>query len=147
MGQIQKWNPYLVVAARVEVITQTEVAPAGTVVKVHRSCARHLGKTYESLYALGVDGRFHYVGSKRLSNYMSQLQLYNEEDYNTVPIPSYDIGEEDCPWCGEIGYGAIFCPPCNFFCCYGKVNGDTYECAYSHRGPLVQRRMNYIGRR
>jgi hypothetical protein len=173
MSNIVKWTPNLAVTRRIEEALQAvdENVPAirqeedrlslfssgDRVVReaasqalpqrlaMPRACAL-VNRPYASYYLIGPDGAYRYSRSGQL-NKASLRELFSGVGVGSYRMRAADIDEETCPWCGTSGNGAVHCPACNTFTCWGSVVDNCFwscraSCGYS--GKLARRAVEQI---
>ncbi len=93
---------------------------------------------YVSRYVLR-GGRYEYAQDIRHKEGM------NAVGYTASVAVSFPLAEEVCAWCRAWGYGAICCPKCKAWCCYGKVTGKLAQCACGCEGRIGEGAAEAIG--
>lgn len=172
MSNIVKWNPNLAVSRRIEEALElvNQKAPAvrrveqsrplwgsnllapqtatalPQVVAMPRVCTI-VGNPYAAYYPLSPDGAYRYSRSGQL-NKASLRELFSGVGVSKYRMRSEDIDEENCPWCGASGQGAVHCTRCDAFTCWGSVVDNRFwrcrpSCGFS--SELVRRAVEHIG--
>lgn len=110
---------------------------AGDPVDLPRICAVH-DKPYAARYVMGADGRFRRGPMIEVTEPLYLRQYAGNAIRRRVPTS--DIADETCPWCGASGFGAVLCTGCNFEICYGRTAGRFFRCRTScgHAGNMAQ---------
>lgn len=96
---------------------------AGAVLDLPRVCAVH-DRLYVSRYVQAVDGFYHYGQGIRITTKSSDQ--YGSDAQDPGSLPSTDLEDETCPWCGASGLGAILCGVCKAEVCYGRTISQTF---------------------
>ena len=112
------------------------------VVRLLRGCATYR-RAFESFYLLNIQRRFQYGASRRLDMEIGMMVYEQLRTTDTTIIPSGDISEETCPWCGYVGF-AIYCGNCKSFSCMGETT-SVFKCHCGGSGVIEPRRRSYVG--
>lgn len=119
-----------------EVVRTTAViavrGPVLDAVELPRRCSMN-GNLYMSRYVL-VNGVLRYVQSIRWYRGINEVKYLSGA---SVTVPGSQIGEEQCPWCRAVGWGALRCGRCGSLVCWGKTVGDWMRCYCGDEGRLI----------
>jgi hypothetical protein len=109
---------------------------SGEIVDLPRVCAVH-DRPYVARYIADGTGRFRHAQTIRITERLCEQYEANRGDARMVP--SGDVGEETCPWCGASGPGSVRCGLCRVEVCYGGSYGKHFRCREScgAEGDLV----------
>lgn len=96
------------------------------IVDLLRFCAVH-DKPWAARYAADAAGVFRYADSIAITETLFRRQYTGSK---RVIVPSSSIGEEVCSWCGVSRNtpGAVYCPACRSFICYGRTVMKEFRC-------------------
>ena len=119
---------------------EIELVAFADIVDVPRICTV-VRRPYVARYVLS-GGHFRYAQGIR---HIQGLNAVKYESGVAATISWNDIGEEMCPWCHAVGWGAIRCGECTAFVCYGRTVGDWFKCCCGNEGRLVQRNTDESG--
>ncbi len=153
-GAMVKWRPGLpaklspeeqqrVISEALELLRRPLPAPrshsanlaaAGEIADLQRICAVH-AMPYAARYIRCADGRFRHAQTIRVTQAL-YLGQYAENGVRCL-VPSEDIIDETCPWCGASGFGAVLCSRCHTEVCYGRTTGSFVRCYCGHQGHMI----------
>jgi hypothetical protein len=89
-----------------------------------RVCAVH-DRPWAARYVVGAGGVFRYADSIAITETLFRRQYAGGK---RLVVPSSSIGEETCAWCGVSRLGAVYCPACKSFVCYGRTVVREFRC-------------------
>jgi len=101
---------------------------SGEVVDLPRMCAVH-DKPYVARYVMSAGGRFHYAQTIKVTQDLWSEQYQGNE--NARSVPSTQLGDEGCPWCGahSVGWiGPVICSKCGAKVCFGRTARNYFRC-------------------
>ena len=122
-------------------------AGAGAVLDLPRICAVH-DRLYVSRYVQAADGFFHFGQAIRITTKSSDQ--YGSDIQEAGSVPSPDLEDETCPWCGASGLAAVLCGGCKAEVCFGRTISNTFfHCREScgHSGRLIKQHRPMHGLR
>jgi hypothetical protein len=116
-----------------QVMHQRREMQSRSVVDLPQTCAVHVRP--ELARYVKFD-RFHYAQSIRLTQ--SLYRFAYEDNDRVCSVPTEDLEEETCAWCGAVGVGGLWClrAGCGLRLCWGTAIHKFARCPCGNDGPI-----------
>jgi hypothetical protein len=96
---------------------------SGEIIDLPRVCSVH-DRPYVARYLRDSNGLFRYAQTIRMTERLCEQYAAHVNERFT--LPSGDLHEETCPWCGASGFGSVLCGRCHVEVCYGRTDARKH---------------------